>query len=238
MERISKLMSLRGMCSRREADRYIQAGQVRVNGEVVSELGTRAPEDAEIELLPEARRAQRMKRTILLHKPLGVVSHVPQKGYQEASELITAENQIGGGDLPTAEEMQQMGVVGRLDIDSKGLLLFSEDGVLVRKVIGPDSDVEKEYLVRVDGEITAEILAQLRFGLRLDGQVLKRAQVEQMAPQLLRIILRQGKKRQIRRMCELVGLKVEKLKRVRVGNLRLGKLPMGKWRYLAPNETV
>ncbi len=228
--RISKLLSERGICSRREADRYIEQGQVCVNGEVISELGSKCPEDAHIELLSSAKRAQEKKVTILLHKPVGYVSTQPEKGYSEALELITPENQVGAGEFHFSH-LKKLAVVGRLDIDSKGLLLLTQDGTLAKKIIGPESNVEKEYLVRVEGRITHERLESLRFGLFLDEKPLKRAKVDEIQPGLLKFILTEGKKRQIRRMCDIVGLDVTSLKRVRVDDIRLGDLPMGKWCY-------
>ena len=238
--RLSKIMSERGICSRREADRYIEQGQVLVDGEVVSTLGTRVSPDAEVELLSEAQKHQSQKVTILLNKPLGVVSTQPEDGYQEALELITPENQQmrnrGKDNALRPSHLKKLAATGRLDIDSKGLLVFTQDGALVKKLIGPESNMEKEYIVRVDGRVDEGVIKKLQFGLSLDGKALKRAQVEQMNPNLLRFVLKEGKKRQIRRMCELVGLRVEKLKRVRIGGVRLGDLPIGMWRFLEPWE--
>lgn len=222
--RLSKLLSERGICSRREADRYIEKGLVLVDGHVISELGTKVPLDAKIELKQEARKEQKNKVTLILNKPIGYVSTQPEKGYKAAIELIPKKYQAN---LSTA---------GRLDIDSKGLLVFTQDGTVVKKLIGPDSNMEKEYLVRVEGVINPSIIKRLTYGLKLDGAALKRAKVKQLESNVLQIILHEGKKRQIRRMCELVGLQVVGLKRVRVGQVRLGNLPEGKWRFLHPGE--
>lgn len=237
--RLSKLMSDRGMCSRREADAYIAAGQVLVDGEVVSKLGTKVPLTAEITLKEQAQTKQGSKVTILLNKPVGYVSTQPEKGYVAAIELIRPENQFAGDRSPLLpDHRKNLNVAGRLDIDSKGLLLFSQDGTVVRKIIGPDAGLEKEYLVGVEGRVTRQIIERLCFGLTLDGKALKRAVVELIGPNLLRFILTEGKKRQIRRMCEIVGLKVIKLKRVRIGRILLGNLPEGQWRFLAPHEEI
>jgi 23S rRNA pseudouridine2604 synthase len=126
--------------------------------------------------------------------------------------------------------------LGRLDQDSRGLLLLSEDGVLAKAVIGPDSKLDKEYLVRVAGQVTDKKLALLRHGLELDGRKLKQAKVTVVEPQLLRLVLHEGRKRQIRRMCEAVDLGVSDLLRVRIGPLNLGNLPEGQWRLLSPDE--
>ncbi len=236
--RLSKLMTERGLCSRREADVYIEAGQVLVDGQVISTLGTKVPVNAKIELTHQAQKTQQNKVTILLNKPLGYVSTQPEKGYPSAIDLIIPENQVRGqGDRPLQpNHLKKLAVAGRLDIDSKGLLIFTQDGAIVKKLIGPGSEIEKEYIVRVQGDITDEALRRLRYGLWLDEFKLKPAKVDLMPPDVLRFVLIEGKKRQIRRMCEIVGLYVAKLKRVRVGRVRLGDLPEGHWRYLKPHE--
>lgn len=229
--RLSKLMSELGICSRREADQYIEAGQVEVDGEVVDVLGTKVLPTAHIKLLPEAQKYQSEKLTIMLNKPLGYVSTQPEDGHRSAVELLLRENCIDE-DKPRICSLHKMGVAGRLDIDSKGLLLFSQDGVFIKKIIGPESDIEKEYLVRLEGNVTHKKLELLRCGLSLDGVPLKRAKVDVLDDGYLRFTLREGKKRQIRRMCEMVDLGVIQLKRVRIGNIRLGDLPEGKWTIL------
>lgn len=232
-ERLSKIMSERGICSRREADRYIEAGLVLVDGEVVSELGSKVSPHAKIELTSEAKRKQSHKVTILLNKPLGYVSGQPEKGYPAAIELITPQNQFkkGSGLLFHPGHRSKLATAGRLDIDSRGLLVFTQDGALVKKLIGVDSEVEKEYLVRVEGDIKETVLRRLSHGMVLDKKKLKPVKVEQIEPGLLRFILTEGRKRQIRRMCDQVKLKVISLKRVRVGEMVLGDLPEGKWKF-------
>jgi 23S rRNA pseudouridine2604 synthase len=237
--RLSKLMSDRGICSRREADAYIAAGLVLVDGVVISKLGTKVPLTADIVLKEQAVAKQDSKVTILLNKPVGYVSTQPEKGYVAAIELIRPENQFAEDKRPLLpEHRKNLNVAGRLDIDSKGLLLLSQDGTVVRQIIGPDAGLEKEYLVGVEGRYNRHIIERLCFGLSLDGKALKRAVVEELQPGLLRFILKEGKKRQIRRMCEIVNLKVIKLKRVRIGRVLLGNLPEGKWRFLGPNEKI
>ena len=236
--RLSKIMSERGICSRREAEKYIEQGLVKVNDEVINVQGTKIDPDAKIELIREAKKEQESKVTILLHKPVGYVSNLPEKGYIPAIELIEEKNQVRYPDdrafKPT--HRKKLAVAGRLDIDSKGLMVFTQDGVLAKKLIGQDCRIEKEYLIRVEGAINNEVLSKLRFGLVLDDKPLKRAKVALLQQNILQIILTEGKKRQIRRMCELVGLEVLSLKRVRIGNICLGDLPSGKWRYLTSNE--
>ena len=237
--RLSKVMAERGICSRREADEFIERGWVFVDGKRVSELGIRIDPDARIDLAPEATRTQRQRVTILLHKPVGYVSGQPEPGYTPAASLIGADNQF---DRDSAQRfhgshLMSLAPAGRLDIDSTGLLVLTQDGRIARRLIGDDSKVDKEYLVRVDGHLDAEGLALLQHGLELDGVRLRPARVEWINDDQLRFELREGRKRQIRRMCELVGLKVLGLKRVRIGQVKLGDLPLGQWRYLREDES-
>ena len=129
-------------------------------------------------------------------------------------------------------KLKGLAVAGRLDIDSQGLLLFTQDGRIAKKIIGENGKLEKEYLVRVNGDLPEEHLQLLRHGLELDGKPLKPAKVEWINREQLRFVLTEGRKRQIRRMCDLVGIKALGLKRVRIGNIKLGKLPEGQWRIL------
>lgn len=235
--RLSKLMSERGICSRREADALIEQGLVIVDGSPVTQLGSKVPRDCSIELSPRALKHRRQLVTIILNKPVGYVSTQPEPGYTPAIRLITRANMFGKSDRTLRpEHLKGLAVAGRLDIDSQGLLLLTQDGRIAKKIIGEKSTVEKEYIVRVIGRLPDEKLALLRSGLELDGNRLLPAEVEWINQDQLRFVLREGKKRQIRRMCEAVGLKVVGLKRVRIGNLRLGNLPEGKWRFLTPGE--
>ncbi len=235
--RISKLMAERGLCSRREADAYIERGLVFVNGERVTQLGTRAAPDAVITLATEARAQQAKQATILLHKPVGYVSGQAEDGYKPAATLIAARTQQAGDRQAfRPEHLKGLAPAGRLDIDSTGLLVLTQDGRVARQLIGDESQVEKAYLVRVEGSLDDKGLALLNNGLSLDGRRLRPAKVVWANPDQLRFVLREGRKRQIRRMCELVGLKVTGLKRVRIGRVRLGDLPLGQWRYLREDE--
>jgi 23S rRNA pseudouridine2604 synthase len=237
--RLSKLMAERGLCSRREADVLIEKGWVRVNGAVVNVLGTKVMPDVEIILDRRADKKLSESVTILLNKPVGYVSGQAEKGYTPAVELVTASNHFpGDGSARRFDASQRKGLApaGRLDIDSQGLLVLTQDGRVARTLVGENSAIEKEYLVRVQGEVNESVLARLRHGLELDGKPLKPAQVAQQNPDQLKIVLTEGRKRQIRRMCELVGLRVSGLKRVRIGKVRLGNLPEGQWRYLRDDE--
>ena len=237
--RVSKLMSEQGICSRREADSYIERGWVLVDGEPVTELGTRIFPNQKITLAKEARSRQDASVTILLNKPIGYVSAQAEKGYQPAITLITPASRFAGDRAPlrfTPAHLKGLAPAGRLDIDSTGLLVLTQDGRIAKQLIGEDSGMEKEYLVRVQGKLAANGLTLLNFGLSLDGAPLKRAEVRWQNKDQLQFVLREGKKRQIRRMCELVGLQVAGLKRVRIGNVRLADLPAGQWRYLRGDE--
>jgi 23S rRNA pseudouridine2604 synthase len=232
-------MSELELCSRREADEWIENGWVRVNGEVVDTLGARVPRDATIEIDPAASRQQRELVTFLLNKPVGYVSGQPEDNHPPAMVLLTPENRwaedISG--IPFKRgHLRGLAPAGRLDIDSTGLLVFTQDGRIARRLVGAESEVEKEYLVRVQGTLDEAGLDRLRHGLELDGVKLKPAKVSWSNEDQLRVVLREGRKRQIRRMCEMVGLVVVGLKRVRTGGVPLGSLPVGQWRYLRRAE--
>jgi 23S rRNA pseudouridine2604 synthase len=246
--RLSKRMSELGLCSRREADEWIENGWVRVDGVLVDALGSRIRPEQKIEISADARAMQARQVTILLHKPVGYVSGQAEDGYAPAVTLVTAANRWDDDRASlrfAASHLRALAPAGRLDIDSTGLLVLTQDGRIAKLLIGENSGVEKEYLVRVTyGESTTDVathfpadkLALLRHGLSLDDAQLKPAKVSWQNGEQLRFVLREGKKRQIRRMCELVGLQVVGLKRVRMGRVALGALPPGKWRYLLPDE--
>ena len=232
-------MSQRGICSRREADKLIEQGLVRVNGETVNTLGIKFPADVQISLSERAKAMQDKRVTIVINKPVGYVSGQAEDGYVPAVRLIKDETQsdLDQTDISLRpEHFRGLAPAGRLDIDSQGVLVLTQDGRIARQLIGENSDIEKEYLVRIDGHATEAQLEQLRFGLELDGKALKQAKVRQLNEDQLQFILQEGKKRQIRRMCDAVGLHVTGLKRVRVGELRLGKLAEGEWRFVKPEE--
>ena len=227
------------MCSRREADRYIERGLVLVDGEVVSQLGTRVSPDAQIELAEAGLKRRDAQATFLINKPVGYVSAQAEDGYRPASDLLSKESRWKDDRTPRRfhpAQLRGLAPAGRLDIDSTGLLVLTQDGRVPRRIIGENSEVDKEYLVRVEGHLSAEGLKLLNRGLSLDEKPLKPAKVNWQNEDQLRFILREGKKRQIRRMCELVGLKVVGLKRIRIGKVMLGNLPTGQWRYLRDDE--
>ena len=276
--RLNKRMAELGLASRREADDWIGKGWVKVNG-VVAEMGMQVTPDVKIEIDKQATGAQAKQVTVLINKPLGLVSGQAEDGHEPAITLVQPQNRWAEDNARFffhPSQLKSLVPAGRLDIDSTGLLVLTQDGRVARQLIGEDAVMEKEYLVRViytgvlntaaatsaaatyaarpvpsqlsriddDDPISQDVqsvfppdkLALLRHGLSLDGQALKHAKVEWQNPEQLRFVLHEGKKRQIRRMCEQVGLKVVGLKRVRIGKVMLGNLPVGQWRYLAPHE--
>ena len=245
--RINKRLADMGMCSRREADEWVDNGWVLINGEV-AQMGQNVVPGDRIEVNQKAQERQDQLVTILLHKPMGYVSGQAEDGHEPAVVLVTNENRWNEDRSKTRfnfSQLKGLAPCGRLDIDSVGLLVLTQDGRVARHIIGEDSEVDKEYLVRVsygdrDVDVQSvfpeEQLARLRHGLELDGEPLQPAQVDWQNPEQLRFVLTEGKKRQIRRMCEQVGLKVVGLKRIRIGGVTLGNLPAGQWRYLAAHE--
>jgi 23S rRNA pseudouridine2604 synthase len=282
--RLNKRMAELGLASRREADEWIGKGWVKVNGRV-AEMGMQVSPDVRIEIDKQAQGQQAKQVTVLINKPLGLVSGQAEDGHEPAITLVQPQNRWTEDNARFffhPSQLKSLVPAGRLDIDSTGLLVLTQDGRVARQLIGEDAVMEKEYLVRVmytgvlnaaaadsaaatyaaaprpaqPGQVTqlsriddddpvsqdvqsvfpADKLALLRHGLKLDGQALQAAKVEWQNPEQLRFVLLEGKKRQIRRMCEQVGLKVVGLKRVRIGKVMLGNLPVGQWRYLAPHE--
>jgi 23S rRNA pseudouridine2604 synthase len=254
--RLNKRMAELGLCSRREADEWIEQGWIKVNG-VIAVMGTKVTPQDRVEVDKKAQGHQAGQVTILLNKPIGYVSGQAEDGHEPAVVLVSSRAHWQGDSSHlrfAREQLRGLAPAGRLDIDSTGLLVLTQDGRVARQLIGEDSEMEKEYLVRVSlvrahdaaqrkvqtpdvqSQFPLDKLNLLRFGLSLDGQALKRAQVDWQNPEQLRFVLKEGKKRQIRRMCEAVGLHVTGLKRVRIGNVKLGQLPMGQWRYLGAEE--
>lgn len=241
--RLSKRMSELGLCSRREADEWIEKGWVRVDGQVVSVLGSKVLPHQKVTVERQASAEQAQRVTILINKPMGFVSGQAEDGYKPAVVLVTPEArwQEDQEDIQFhPRQLRSLVPAGRLDIDSVGLLVLTQDGRIAKHLIGEDSSVDKEYLVRVQytrpGRLPDAALKRLNHGLIMDGKPLRPAQVSWQNEDQLRFVLREGKKRQIRRMCDMVGLKVIGLKRVRIGGVTLGELPTGQWRYLRPDE--
>ena len=237
--RLSKLMAHRGLCSRREADELIAQGLVKVDGVVQDQLGIKFSPDVRIELSAQAKKDLSNKLSVILYKPIGYVSGPREENYPSALDLIVEENRLANSEGPRTTVARKTGMApaGRLDVDSTGLLILTAFGPLARKLIEENSAVEKEYHVKVSGPLSEQSLETLRYGLELDGKQLKPAQVQwKIKGKVLQFILKEGRKRQIRRMCEAVGLNVIALKRVRTGPFDLSGLKPGQWRHLTQSE--
>ena len=234
-QRVNKWLAQSGVCSRREAEGLIAQGLVFIDGERVDDAGRKILQGQTLVLNDSAQEKLSSSLSIVLHKPMGIVSSLPQDDQIEAVTLLTRDALWGGeATIPTAAN--NLAPLGRLDRESRGLLVLSEDGVLAKALIGPESEMDKEYNVLLTGVITPQKIALLRHGLELDGRQLRPAKVTQVTEQKLNIVLKEGRNRQIRRMAELVELRVVDLMRVRVGPLKLGDLPEGRWRPLTADE--
>jgi 23S rRNA pseudouridine2604 synthase len=224
-QRVNRWLAQNGVCSRREAEALIADGLVSIDGEPVTDVGRKIEPGQTLTLADAGAQSLASALTVMLHKPVGYVSGQPEPGEVPAVRLLKRAGLVGESpSIPGRDS--KLAPVGRLDKDSRGLLLLSADGAVAKK----------EYLVRVTGALSEAKLAKLRHGLELDGRALKPAKVTQLAPQKLKFVLKEGRNRQIRRMCELVDLRVVDLLRIRVGPLRLGDLPEGRWRALSPEE--
>lgn len=237
--RLAKRMAMLGFCSRREADDYILKGWVKVNGVTATLKGQPVYPSDVITLDEKGQQAQEDRVTIIINKPIGYVSGQAEDGYTPAVDLIHSRTQWSGDHSGISfhpSHIRGLAPAGRLDLDSNGMLILTQDGRVAKDLVGNIIKIEKEYLVRVKGQLSEKGLQLLNHGLMLDDELLKPAVVTWQNEDQLKFILKQGKKRQIRRMCELVGLKVVGLKRIRIGNIMLGHLPQGEWRYLAKDE--
>jgi 23S rRNA pseudouridine2604 synthase len=235
--RVNKWMGQTGVCSRREAEALIQQGLVFIDGEQVADVGRKIQTGQTLTIAGQGVTQLETRISVVVNKPRGIVSAHPDAQYDQipAVDLLTPRNLFGDADF-MPDENSRLAPVGRLDQDSRGLLVLSEDGVLAKALIGPQSGLEKEYLVSIEGIITDWMLDKLRYGLVLDGRQLRQAQVDVIGKYRLRFVLREGRNRQIRRMCEAVGLYVVDLVRIRIGPLSLGDLPEGKWRPMTADE--
>lgn len=227
-ERVQKILSAYGVCSRREAERLMTAGEVLVNGTPAA-LGDRAdPERDRITVRGVLLRAKAPEHCyVMLHKPRGYVTTLSdEKGRANVAELV-------------ADCGVRVHPVGRLDLNSEGLLLLTNDGALTQSLTHPSHQMEKEYHVRVNGDVKAAVPC-LRQDMTVDGVLFHGARVQVLQETdrggVLSMVICEGKNRQIRRMCAYAGLTVLRLKRVREGAVRLGKLPVGQWRYLTGKE--
>ena len=232
-QRVNRWLAHNGVCSRREAEALIARGLVSIDGECVSDAGRKIAAGQTLTVADDAAGAAPL--TVMINKPVGIVSSQPDPGQIPAVRLLTKDALWGSAPV-IPDKSNRLAPIGRLDMDSRGLLILSEDGVVAKAVIGPESELEKEYLVRVNGEITREKVELLRHGLELDERKLRRADVTQIDERKLRFVLKEGRNRQIRRMCSLVRLAVTDLVRIRIGPVHLDGLPEGQWRPLSAEE--
>lgn len=219
--RLNKYISSLNIASRREADKLIKDGKVKVNGEIIINPAIQVGENDKI--ICDIEDYKNEKIYIKLNKPVGYVVSNNKKEGKPIYKLLD-------------EKLKKLYPVGRLDKDSKGLILFTNDGIFSRKIIGEESECEKEYYVKLEGNISDGALKKLEFGISLDGKKLKRAIVKRVSKNSFNIILKEGRNRQIRRMCEKVGFEVILLKRLRISNIYLNDLQEGKFEYLTKDE--
>ncbi|MBE6958612.1 MAG: rRNA pseudouridine synthase [Ruminococcaceae bacterium] len=226
-ERLQKILSARGMASRRKAEEWITAGRVQVNGQIARLGDTADPETDEILVDGKPLPSQEKYVYIMLNKPRGYVTTLSdEKGRLNVAQLV---EDCGVRVYP----------VGRLDMDSEGLLLLTNDGAFANRLMHPKCEVDKTYEVSVRGYHPAATVLLGR-SIELDGYPIKQPQVKLLRQEGERakylVTIHEGRNRQVRRMCEAAGMSVTKLRRIREGSLELGKLPLGKWRYLTESE--
>lgn len=220
--RINKYLSEVGYCSRREADRLLEEGRIKINGKV-PELGTKVSDADDITVDGKSIRKTGEQHTyIALNKPVGIVCTTDTR--REKNNIVDFVN-----------HPQRIFPIGRLDKPSEGLILLTSDGDIVNKILRARNNHEKEYIVRVDKPITPRFINKMRNGVSILDTVTRKCEVEQIDTLSFRIVLTQGLNRQIRRMCEFLGYEVKKLKRIRIMNIKLD-LPVGKWRDLTSGE--
>ncbi len=219
--RLNKYIAYLNIASRREADKLIKDGKVKVNGEIIINPAIQVGENDKI--ICDIENYKNEKIYIKLNKPVGYVVSNNKKEGKPIYKLLD-------------EKLKKLYPVGRLDKESKGLILFTNDGVFSRKIIGEESECEKEYYVKLEGNISDGALKKLEFGISLDGKKLKPAIVKRVSKNSFNIILKEGRNRQIRRMCEKVGFEVILLKRLRISNIYLNDLQEGKFEYLTKDE--
>lgn len=219
--RINKYISESGICSRREADRLIEGGRVTINGRRAV-LGDEVHEGDKILVNGKPLPVRKKNVYIALNKPVGII--------------CTTERDVEGNIVDFVNHPERIFHIGRLDKDSDGLILLTNDGDIVNRILRSENNHEKEYIVTVDRPITKEFLLGMSRGVRIDGVMTKKCKVTYVGPKVFRIILTEGRNRQIRKMCEAFGYKVLRLQRIRIMNIKLGDLKLGKWRNLTKEE--
>jgi len=237
--RLSKRMTELGLCSRREADEFIELGLVKVDGVVVNVLGSRVRPEQNIELTRQALAQQAERVTILLNKPVGYVCGPAGPGERPAWQLVKPETRSRtdrSGYSFLKKHTHNLAPAGQLEVDSGGLMVLTQDGRIARKLIAEAADFEQEWLVWVDGGLNEAVLAKLAAGVEINGVLVKPGKVSRQSDAQLRFVLRDNTPRLLRRLCEAAGLRVEQVKRIRIGRIALGDLDGGQWRYLGPFE--
>ncbi|HXP24898.1 MAG TPA: pseudouridine synthase [Steroidobacteraceae bacterium] len=219
--RLNKYISETGVCSRREADKWIEAGRVTLNGQPAT-LGTQVAVGDEVRIDGDSIGVKKKQVYIALNKPVGIIC---------TTEAHIEDNIIDHVGFP-----ERIFPVGRLDRDSEGLILLTNNGDIVNEILRSENNHEKEYLVTVDRPITDLSLRMLAGGVKIMGELTKPSKVARVNAQSFRIILTQGLNRQIRRMCSALGYKAQRLQRVRIMNIHLGNLRPGQWRHLTSAE--
>jgi 23S rRNA pseudouridine2604 synthase len=221
--RLNKYISETGVCSRREADKWIEAGRVTCNGQPAA-LGTQVAPGDEVRIDGELIGQKKKQIYLALNKPVGII--------------CTTEPHIEDNIIDHVGFPERIFPVGRLDRDSEGLILLTNDGDIVNEILRSENNHEKEYVVTVDRPVTDLSLQMMAAGVKIMGEVTKRSKVTRVDPQTFRIVLTQGLNRQIRRMCSALGYRAQRLQRVRIMNIQLGSLKAGQWRHLTPAEVA
>lgn len=219
--RINKFISEHGICSRREADKWIEAGRITVNG-VIATLGTRVADQDEVLLDGKSLGQRRTATYLMLNKPVGIE--------------CTTNRRVDGNIIDFLNYPERVFPIGRLDRNSDGLILLTNDGDIVNAILRAENEHEKEYIVTVDQPVTDVFLSGMSSGVRVLGRLTNPCRVNLVSKNVFRIVLTQGMNRQIRRMCSALGYNVRRLQRIRIMNVKLGELPLGRWRELTPAE--
>ncbi len=219
--RINKFISEHGICSRREADKWIEAGRITANG-VIATLGTRVADQDEVLLDGKSLGQRRTATYLMLNKPVGIE--------------CTTNRRVDGNIIDFLNYPERVFPIGRLDRNSDGLILLTNDGDIVNAILRAENEHEKEYIVTVDQPVTDVFLSGMSSGVRVLGRLTNPCRVNLVSKNVFRIVLTQGMNRQIRRMCSALGYNVRRLQRIRIMNVKLGELPLGRWRELTPAE--
>lgn len=219
--RLNRYLFLKGYCSRRKADEYIEQGLIKVNGKS-GPMNRKLEKDDVVEINKKLKQLPDTYQYFLYNKPVGIVSHNPNEGEQSVEDVFESGTTIHP--------------VGRLDKASQGLMFLTNDGRIVDRMLNPEYDHEKEYVVRVDKKLQGNFKTKMERGVNIEGYITAPCKINPVTEQTFHIVLTEGKKHQIRRMCAALGYQVKSLKRIRIMNLKIGKLPIGEGRKLTEKE--